>query len=104
MDPVVFEETGDAGGERCSIMSGGGRIWRRGVVRADWGAAAAGLRRISCGCCGRCGLLLWLEFELDGATAAAIRKTAAEIGQVSCERIRDELTMILTEGGGEAGV
>ena len=39
-----------------------------------------------------------LELEIEPRTMAAIRAQAAEIGQVSCERIRDELTMMLTEG------
>jgi len=39
-----------------------------------------------------------LEFEVDFATAAAIKELAAEITQVSLERIRDELTLMLTEG------
>jgi poly(A) polymerase len=39
-----------------------------------------------------------LEFEIDPATAVAINELAAEITQVSLERIRDELTMMLTEG------
>ncbi len=44
-----------------------------------------------------------LGFELDGKTAAAIKARAGEIGQVSCERIREELTRILTEGGAARG-
>jgi poly(A) polymerase len=39
-----------------------------------------------------------LEFEIDAQTAAAIKALAAEITQVSLERIRDELTLMLTEG------
>ncbi len=39
-----------------------------------------------------------LEFTIDPATASAIRKHASEIVQVSNERIRDELTRMLTEG------
>src|SRR5271170_8041044 len=39
-----------------------------------------------------------LEFEIDSATAAAINELAMEITQVSRERIRDELTLMLTEG------
>ena len=39
-----------------------------------------------------------LGFEIEAKTFAAIRGAAAEIGQVSCERIRDELTRMLTEG------
>jgi len=39
-----------------------------------------------------------LEFEIDVQTSAAIKALAAEITQVSLERIRDELTLMLTEG------
>ena len=37
-------------------------------------------------------------FELDAATAAAMRRLAAKINAVSRERVRDELTKMLTEG------
>jgi poly(A) polymerase len=37
-------------------------------------------------------------FELDPATARAIDRLAAEVRQVSRERVRDELTRMLTEG------
>jgi poly(A) polymerase len=37
-------------------------------------------------------------FELDAATAAAMRRFAARINAVSRERVRDELTKMLTEG------
>ena len=40
-----------------------------------------------------------LHFTLDPSTAAAITHLAPEILQVSAERIREELTKILTEGG-----
>jgi poly(A) polymerase len=39
-----------------------------------------------------------LGYEIEPQTMAAIRAAAPEIGQVSCERIRDELTLMLTEG------
>ncbi|MGF7181784.1 CCA tRNA nucleotidyltransferase [Tunturiibacter psychrotolerans] len=39
-----------------------------------------------------------LEFEIDAQTAEAIKALATEITQVSLERIRDELTLMLTEG------
>ena len=39
-----------------------------------------------------------LGLEIEPRTMAAIRAAASEIGQVSCERIRDELTLMLTEG------
>ena len=39
-----------------------------------------------------------LGFAIDPETMAAMRSLAGEIAQVSCERIRDELTRMLTEG------
>jgi len=38
------------------------------------------------------------EFEIEAATAAAIRESASQIAKVSHERVRDELTRMLTEG------
>jgi poly(A) polymerase len=38
------------------------------------------------------------EYQIDPATAAAIQKLAPQIHHVSCERIREELTKMLTEG------
>jgi poly(A) polymerase len=38
------------------------------------------------------------EFEIERETMAAIRAAAPEIGVVSAERVRDELTRMLTEG------
>lgn len=42
-------------------------------------------------------------FEIDPRTFEAIRASAAEIGQVSAERIREELTKMLTEGAARRG-
>ncbi|WP_260706309.1 CCA tRNA nucleotidyltransferase [Edaphobacter flagellatus] len=44
-----------------------------------------------------------LGFSIEPATAEAIRTLASEITVVSPERIRDELTLILTEGGARRG-
>ncbi|HEY8309837.1 MAG TPA: CCA tRNA nucleotidyltransferase [Gemmatimonadaceae bacterium] len=44
-----------------------------------------------------------LGFTIEPRTFAAIRKQAASIRQVSCERTRDELTKILTEGAARRG-
>src|SRR6202790_273033 len=38
------------------------------------------------------------DYKIDPATMAAIQKLAPEIHQVSCERVREELTKMLTEG------
>ena len=42
-------------------------------------------------------------YEIERHTFLAIRKHAREIGQVSAERIRDELTKLLTEGAARTG-
>jgi poly(A) polymerase len=44
-----------------------------------------------------------LGFEIEHRTFAAMRAQAASIGQVSAERVRDELTRILTEGAARRG-
>src|SRR6202158_3428522 len=38
------------------------------------------------------------DYKIDPATMAAIQKLAPKIHQVSCERVREELTKMLTEG------
>jgi tRNA nucleotidyltransferase/poly(A) polymerase len=43
------------------------------------------------------------RFSIEPATFAAIRSHAAEILQVSAERVRDELTKLLTEGSARRG-
>ena len=44
-----------------------------------------------------------LQFEIEPATFAAIRRNHALIRTVSAERVRDELIRILTEGGARRG-
>jgi poly(A) polymerase len=44
-----------------------------------------------------------LGFTIEPATAAAIHQLASQINVVSPERIRDELTLILTEGNARRG-
>lgn len=43
------------------------------------------------------------RYAIEGATFGAIQKLATEISQVSAERIRDELTKLLTEGAARSG-
>jgi poly(A) polymerase len=45
-----------------------------------------------------------LNFTIEGGTMAAIREMAQSITEISAERIRDELTLILTEGGARRGM
>jgi poly(A) polymerase len=40
-----------------------------------------------------------LGFEIQAETMRAMRRHAAKLGQVSAERVREELTRMLTEGG-----
>jgi len=44
-----------------------------------------------------------LGFEIEPATLSAIRAQASAIGEIAVERVRDELTRILTEGGARRG-
>ena len=44
-----------------------------------------------------------LGFEIDTATKASIRRLRDSVRSVSAERVRDELTRILTEGGARRG-
>ena len=44
-----------------------------------------------------------LDFEIDADTLAAIREGAGRIHRISPERIRDELTRILTQGNAARG-
>ncbi|HSY69342.1 MAG TPA: CCA tRNA nucleotidyltransferase [Edaphobacter sp.] len=96
LDPVVFEETGDAAAATLDYVNGREDL-ANGIVRAIGDPALRfaedklrmlrGVRFAS-----------RLEFEIEQRTMAAIRAAAPEIGQVSSERIRDELTLMLTEG------
>jgi poly(A) polymerase len=43
------------------------------------------------------------RFTIEPATFAAIRRHTAEVNQVSAERLRDELTKLLTEGAARRG-
>ncbi len=45
-----------------------------------------------------------LGFEVESGTATAIRAHAAEIRRIAPERVRDELSRILTEGGARRGM
>jgi poly(A) polymerase len=96
LDPVIFEETEDAAAATLDYV-GGQEDLKAGVVRAigepslrfaeDKLRMLRGVR-----------FAARLEFEIEPRTMAAIRAAAPEIGQVSSERIRDELTLMLTEG------
>ena len=45
-----------------------------------------------------------LHWRIDAATFGAIRRSSADLAEVSVERVRDEFVRILTEGGAPLGV
>jgi poly(A) polymerase len=96
LDPVIFEETGDAAAATLDYVDGRADLAAH-VLKAIGDPAlrfAEDKLRMLRGVrfAARLGL------EIEPRTMAAIRAAAAEIGQVSSERIRDELTLMLTEG------
>jgi poly(A) polymerase len=96
LDPVIFEETGDAAAATIDYV-GGREDLAAHVLRAIGDPAlrfAEDKLRMLRGV----RFAARLELEIEPRTMAAIRAAASEIGQVSSERIRDELTLMLTEG------
>jgi poly(A) polymerase len=96
LDPIAFEESGDAGAATLDYVNGRADLANQ-VLRAIGDPAlrfAEDKLRILRGVrfAARLGL------EIEPRTLAEMRAAAAEIGQVSAERIRDELTLMLTEG------
>jgi poly(A) polymerase len=96
LDPVVFERTGDTAAATLDFVNGREDL-AAGILRAIGDPAlrfAEDKLRMLRGVrfAARLGL------EIEARTMAAIRTAASEIGQVSAERIRDELTLMLTEG------
>jgi len=98
LDPVAYEASGDAASATLDYV-GGREDLARGVVRAIGDPklryAEDKLRMLRA-----VRFAARLNFQLD---VTGIRCKAADINQVSAERIRDELTRILTEGGASRG-
>jgi poly(A) polymerase len=98
LDPMKLEATGDLDASVLDFV-GGRRDLEKGIVRAIGDPALRYaedklrlLRAV------RFAARLNFHLKVEG-----IRCKAAEITQVSAERIRDELTRILTEGGARRG-
>ncbi len=96
LDPVQLEDTDDVAGAVLDFV-GGREDLRAGVVRAIGDArvrfAEDKLRMLRA-----VRFAARLGFAIDPQTMSAMQERAHEIGQVSCERIREELTRMLTEG------
>jgi len=96
LDPIVYDETADVGAATLDYV-GGREDLQAGIVRAI-GEPALRFAEDKLRMLRAVRFAARLEFEIEARTMAAIRTTASEIGQVSSERIRDELTLMLTEG------
>jgi poly(A) polymerase len=96
LDPMVFEETGNAASAVLDYVGGQEDLQDR-VLRAI-GEPALRFAEDKLRMLRGVRFAARLGLEIEPRTMAAIRAAASEIGQVSCERIRDELTRMLTEG------
>ncbi len=101
LDPIAYDATGDAASATLDFVHGRDDLAAR-VIRAigdpSLRFAEDKLRMMRA-----VRFAARLNFQIDAATSAAIRRYAEQIAQVSAERIRDELTRILTEGGARRG-
>ncbi len=96
LDPILFEETGNAAAATLDFV-GGRKDLQAGIVRAIGDPAlrfAEDKLRMLRGV----RFAARLDYQIEPHTMAAIRDAAANVVQVSLERIRDELTLMLTEG------
>ena len=96
LDPMIFEESGDAASAVLDYV-GGRTDLAAGIVRAI-GDPALRFAEDKLRMLRAVRFAARLDFEIEPRTMTAMREAAHEIGQVSSERIRDELTLMLTEG------
>jgi poly(A) polymerase len=93
LDPLVFDTTTDG----ILDFVGGRDDLNAGIVRAigdpERRFAEDKLRMLRA-----VRFAARFDYTIDPATMAAIQKLAPQIDQVSCERVREELTKMLTEG------
>ena len=96
LDPLKLEQTGDVGGAVLDFV-GGREDLRSGVVRAI-GDARVRFTEDKLRMLRGVRFAARLGFGIETETMRAMQALAREVGQVSCERIREELTRMLTEG------
>ncbi|HZY61819.1 MAG TPA: CCA tRNA nucleotidyltransferase [Edaphobacter sp.] len=96
LDPAIFEETGDAGAATLDFVNGRNDLAAR-IVRAI-GDPSLRFSEDKLRMLRAVRFAARLDFQIESHTFAAISSAATQIHQVSCERIRDELTRMLTEG------
>src|ERR1700730_10420812 len=88
-------------GEVLDFVGGQGDL-RAGIVRAI-GEPDRGFREDKLRLLRAVRFAARFGFAIEPATLEAIRRHASEITQVSAERVRDELTKLLTEGAARRG-
>ena len=96
LDPIVLEETGDAASATLDYVNGREDLAAH-ILRAI-GDPALRFAEDKLRMLRAVRFAARLDLEIEPRTMQAIRNTAAQIDQVSSERIRDELTRMLTEG------
>jgi poly(A) polymerase len=96
LDPVVFDETDDASAATLDYV-GGRNDLAAYIIRAI-GDPARRFSEDKLRMLRAVRFASRLDFEIEPKTFAAIRNAASQIDQVSLERVRDELTLMLTEG------
>jgi poly(A) polymerase len=96
LDPVAYAESGDLDAAVIDFVEGRQDL-AAGVIRAI-GTPAKRFAEDKLRMLRAVRFAARFGFALDPATQAAIVATAETVEQVSCERIREELTRMLTEG------
>jgi poly(A) polymerase len=102
LDVAMFERDGDVAAAVLDFV-GGREDLKLGIVRAI-GSPAVRFAEDKLRMLRGVRFAARLGFTLEPDTVRAMREAAAEIGAVSCERIREELTRMLTEGHARAAV
>jgi poly(A) polymerase len=96
LDPQIFEETGGAGAATLDFV--GGRVDLKSHIVRAIGDPALRFAEDKLRMLRGVRFAARLGYEVEPRTMTAIQAAASEINQVSQERIRDELTLMLTEG------
>lgn len=96
LDPTILEKTGDAASATLDFVGGRDDLAAkilRAIGEPSLRFAEDKLRMLRA-----VRFAARLNLDIEPRTMAAIRNAATQIDQVSSERIRDELTLMLTEG------
>jgi poly(A) polymerase len=96
LDPLLVRETGDLDGAVLDFVGGRDDL-AAGLVRAI-GETSLRFEEDKLRMLRAVRFAARFEFRIEERTAAAIRSLAPEIGRISKERVREELTRMLIEG------